>query len=165
MTLTAFVLYGLLYALLGSLALLLIALNGPRLMLEDYPKQISQAVAPKTKAERQRLNWVGIPFVAILVGFPLLVGLIQARQDHADFWTIMRIVWGLMLFFNVYDLLVIDWLIVCFITPKIVVIPGTEGNLGYKNYWFHFIGFLKGTGITFLISSLISLLINYMVMT
>ena len=160
MTSITLALYGLLYSLLGSVALLLIALNGPRLMLQDYPKEIRQAVPPKTKAERRRLTGLGIPFVLVLVGFPLLIGIHYARQGSADFWQVMRVVWGLMPFFNVYDLLVIDWLIVCFITPRLVVIPGTEGNPGYKNYRFHFVGFLKGIGITFLIALLLSLFIR-----
>ena len=33
----------------------------------------------------------------------------------------------------------------CTITPKFVVIPGTEGMSGYKDYGFHFRGFIIGT--------------------
>lgn len=41
-------------------------------------------------------------------------------------------------------LLIMDWLIICIITPKWVVIEGTEGCKGYKDYMFHFKGFLIG---------------------
>jgi len=39
----------------------------------------------------------------------------------------------------------LDWLLFCTITPGFVVIPGSEGMEEYKDYWFHFRGFLKGT--------------------
>jgi len=40
--------------------------------------------------------------------------------------------------------LVLDWLIFCTIQPRRIVLPGTEGMAGYRDYRFHFIGFLKG---------------------
>jgi len=49
-----------------------------------------------------------------------------------------------MLSFNIVDLFIIDWLVFCTITPNFIVIPGSEGNPAYKDYRFHFIGFLKG---------------------
>jgi len=35
-------------------------------------------------------------------------------------------------------LLILDWLIFVTIQPSFIVIPGTEGMAGYKDYWFHF---------------------------
>jgi hypothetical protein len=52
---------------------------------------------------------------------------------------------GVAFVFNLADWLILDWLIFCFLTPGFVVIPGSEGAEGYKNYWFHFRGFLIGT--------------------
>jgi len=45
------------------------------------------------------------------------------------------------------DLIILDWLIFCIITPAFIIIPGTQGARGYKDYQFHFIGFLKGAVI------------------
>jgi hypothetical protein len=36
----------------------------------------------------------------------------------------------------------------CTITPRFVVIPGTEGMAGYKDYVFHLRGFLIGSVIS-----------------
>jgi hypothetical protein len=33
----------------------------------------------------------------------------------------------------------------CTITPKFLVIPGTDGMAAYKDYGYHFRGFLIGT--------------------
>ena len=46
---------------------------------------------------------------------------------------------------NVVDLLIVDWLIVCTIRPKVIVPPGTENCAGWKDYGFHFKGFLHGS--------------------
>jgi hypothetical protein len=47
--------------------------------------------------------------------------------------------------FNLVDLLIFDWLIFVGMQPKFAVLPGTEGLAGYRDYAFHFKGFLKGT--------------------
>lgn len=64
---------------------------------------------------------------------------------------------------NAYDLLVLDWLVICYITPDLVVIAGTEGNPGYKDYKFHFYGFLKGLVITFVLGLIISGIVKLIV--
>lgn len=135
-----------------TLALLIIGLKKPRLMLQDYPLSIRQAVPPKTAMEKRQTIWYGLPFLFIMFGYPLIAGTHFALQNDWQFREILTFTWGMTLFFNVYDLLILDWLLFCFITPKMVVIPGTEGNNGYKDYWFHFVGFLKGIGITLVMS-------------
>jgi hypothetical protein len=58
---------------------------------------------------------------------------------------------GVLFLFNLVDWLILDWLIICTITPSFVVLPGTEGMAGYKNYWMHFKGFLIGTVLSMLV--------------
>lgn len=58
--------------------------------------------------------------------------------------------------FNLFDLLVLDWLIMVRIQPKFIILPGTEGMKIYNDYSFHFRGFLKGTVLTFLTSLVIA---------
>jgi hypothetical protein len=52
-----------------------------------------------------------------------------------------------LLVFNLVDLLILDWLLFCTITPRWIVIPGTAGMAAYKDYLFHFRAFLKGTAL------------------
>jgi len=54
----------------------------------------------------------------------------------------------ILLVFNLFDLLILDWLFFCTIQPRSMVLPGTEGMAAYCDYRFHFIGFLKGMGFT-----------------
>jgi hypothetical protein len=49
--------------------------------------------------------------------------------------------------FNLIDLLVLDWLVFNTLQPKFVILPGTDGMAGYKDYLFHLRGFLIGTMI------------------
>ena len=57
--------------------------------------------------------------------------------------------------FNGVDLLLLDWLLVA-IGPSLLVLPGTEGSAGYKDYWFHFRGFLIGAVLIFFASGLMA---------
>lgn len=155
--------HGTIYSLCLAVALLLMILANPRLMLQDYPKSIRQSVQPKTKREKLGTFTWGLPFILTILFYPFLLGLYYAQLYNLGFGGIMAFVWGVTMFFNLFDLLIIDWLIVCLITPKFVIIPGTEGNKGYKDYQFHFIGFLKGIIITFTMSLVISGLISVIV--
>ena len=57
--------------------------------------------------------------------------------------------------FNVVDLVLLDWPLVA-IVPRFMVLPGTEGSAGYKDYWFHFRGFLVGVVLILVASGLIA---------
>ncbi len=57
-TLSTILLYGVPTSLLLSAVLLAMGWVNPRLMLQDYPKDIQAAVPPKTQEEkRQTLYW------------------------------------------------------------------------------------------------------------
>lgn len=135
----------LIHGAIGSLALtvalLLIGLKNPRLMLQDYPSAIRNSVPPKTKVEKKQMYQWAWPFLVLFIGYPIAIGIHYTRQFNWPFIDTFALVWGMQLVFNVYDLLILDWLIFCTITPKLVIIPGTENNPGYKDYKFHFIGF------------------------
>jgi len=102
----------------------------------------------------------GFPFIFILLLYPLLFGLYGRFIIGYSFLENWLAILLMVFSFNVIDLLILDWLLFCFITPKFMIIPGTEGNPGYKNYWFHFIGFLKGCGFSIIGSFIFALVIE-----
>lgn len=157
MDISVILMHGLIVSLLITFAMLFVGMKGPRLMLQNYPKSIQDATTPRTKREKKLGILYAIPLLAIMILYPLIVG--YYYYHHSDFTLLQTIflTWGILLFFNLYDLLVLDWLIICAITPRFVVVPGTEGNKGYKDYLFHFKGFLKGIIITLLVATLMSL--------
>lgn len=138
--------------------LLGIGLRNPRVMLQDYPKDVQAAVPPKTAAERRETVWWSIPFLALLFGLPLAAALtLKLQRPDLSFFEAALVAFVVLVVFNLYDWLVLDWLVFCTITPRFVVLPGTEGMAGYRDYGMHFRGFLIGLGLSIVASVLIGL--------
>lgn len=137
---------GAILSALGGLLIVGSLRANPRIWLNDFPPDIRAAVPPKTVAEkRQSLVW-GVPFLLLLVGVPAMSSYaLKRQQPEAGFVLLFANAFGVGLIFNAVDLLLIDWLMVCYLTPRWLVIPGTEGMAGYKDYGHHFRGFLIGT--------------------
>ncbi len=146
-----------LYIALASLFLLGLVLYNPRLMLQDYPPAIKAVVPPKTSEERRLSTLLGLPFLLILLLFPIYATFVYAARSDAGagFVPLLMYAFGIFFAFNVWDWLVLDWLIFCTITPRLFVIPGSEGHPAYKDYVFHFRGFLIGTVFS-LVASLVA---------
>ena len=69
---------------------------------------------------------------------------------------------GVAFAFNLFDLLLLDWLMFCTITPKFVVIPGTEGMEGYKDYSYHFRASLIGTVLSVVAGLVIAGIVSFL---
>jgi hypothetical protein len=148
--------FGLILSVLMSLIVLALAIVNPEIMLRDYPPDVQAKYGPMSdRAKRLRLP-VGIIILAIIIGL-VAVSLhpVLASVDGPGRFVVVFIHLLVMFTsFNVFDWLVLDWLIVVTIRPKFIVLPGTEDMAGYSDYGFHFRGFLVGIPIT-LLSSLV----------
>jgi hypothetical protein len=153
--LTAILLFGLLLSVLFSAIILSMVLVNPRLMLQDYPKDVQAAVPPKTAAEKRQTLYWGLPLWVFLLGCPTLAAL-WVKAAHGGFLDIFAAAFGVLFLSNLVDWLILDWLIFCTITPSFAVLPGTEGMAGYKNYGMHFRGFLIGTALALVIALIIT---------
>jgi hypothetical protein len=136
-----------LYIAPATIFLIFLVLYNPRLMLQDYPPAIKEIVSPKTDAEKRQSTWLGLPFILVLFAFPIYATFtFQARASgEAGFLSLWSYAFGIAFAFNLWDWLVLDWLVFCTLTPKKFVIPSSEGHPAYKDYFFHFRGFLIGT--------------------
>jgi hypothetical protein len=136
-----------LYVALATVFLFALVLYNPRLMLQDYPPAIKAIVPPKTEQEKRLSTWLGLPFILVLFVFPVYATFAFQMQagGEAGFPSLWLYAFGIAFAFNLWDWLVLDWLVFCAITPKRFVIPGSEGHPAYKDYFFHFCGFLIGT--------------------
>jgi hypothetical protein len=116
-------------------------------MLGDYPPAIQAAVPPRTEAERKLALRLGLPFLLVLILYPFVATFLFHSQSagQAGFSSLWLYAFLVIFAFNLWDWLVLDWLVFCTITPKWLVIPGSEGHPAYKDYAFHFRGFLIGT--------------------
>lgn len=126
--------------IVGSLRL------SPESWLGDYPKDIQEAYGPISDRAEQ-LKWVfGLPILALplLFGAKLLLQLHGMSGGPVPFWSATLAVFVMGMIFNLVDLVLLDWLWFTWIQPDFVVLPGTEGLAGYKDYGFHFRAFLVG---------------------
>jgi hypothetical protein len=98
----------------------------------------------KTDAERRLSIALGIPFLVLLAAIPFASTLALKTQHQPEISLAQLAIHA----FEVGFTLVLDWLLFCTITPALVVIPGSEGAEGYKEYAFHFRGFLIGTALS-----------------
>lgn len=148
---------GLALSLAGSVIILASLAANPRYWLQDYPKSIQDAVPRKTPAEKRAARLWGIPFMLTLIAGLVLSGILLKRgQPDARFLTVYADTLGVALFFNTWDLLVLDWLIFCTITPSFLVIPGTAGLPGYKDYKHHVIAFITGAISSVVIAAIVA---------
>jgi hypothetical protein len=130
----------------------------PEIMLKDYPPDVQAKYGPMSeRSKRQRLP-VAIFFIAVLLGI-VAISFREVRTiTGGDIPFLDAFVHLFVMFstFNLLDWLVLDWLIVVTIRPSFMILPGTEGLAGYKDYRFHFRGFVTGIGITVVASVLVA---------
>ena len=81
--------------------------------------------------------FIGVPFTSALLWRTATLG------SHS-FWNLFAYAFGVLFIFNLVDLLILDWLIVCWFEPRWVILPGTEHIVIPKQYLHHFKGFLMG---------------------
>ena len=158
------VLDGAILSFLASLLLMVSLRHNPRIWLQDYPEEIQDKVPPKTEQEKRLSLIFGIPFLVLLVAGPFISTLALKRQDGGgvSFLQLFLNASGVAFAFNLVDLLLLDWLMFCTITPKFVVIPGTEGMEGYKDYSYHFKASLIGTVLSVVAGLVIAGIVSFL---
>lgn len=134
----------------------------PQLLLQSYPTNIQKVAAEKTRSERMQTKLLGIFFLFFLIGIPVVSTLLMKYSNSGEisFLDAFLNMFGIMTMFNLVDLLIIDWLLFCTITPKFLIIKGTEGMIDYKRYSFHFRGFVVGVCLSLVSSPVLALLIS-----
>src|SRR5262245_12303676 len=145
-------------------AVLILARLNPEIMLKDYPPDIQAKYGPMSeRTKRQRLP-VGLVFTAVLIGLVVLSFQPIRALAEGDLSFQIAFVHLFVMFsvFNLLDWLVLDWLIVVAICPRFIILPGTEGLAGYRDYGFHFRGFLIGCVITFFTSLVVAGIVAFL---
>lgn len=155
--------YALIFGLVLSLLLTIITAVSGAIALDmfvgDYPPDIQQKYGPMSpKAARLRPYVAMLLFLSVLA-IPLL-GLFALQSVVLSITFLPAFVFSsvTLLVFNIYDLIILDWIFFCTIQPRSMVLPGTERMAGYRDYRFHFIGFIKGLGFSFAAGLLIAIL-------
>jgi len=132
---------GAVLSLVASIFLLALLRFNPRMFLQHFPKEIREVAPPRTASERRLSGLLGL-----LIGAPLGAAFLW-RSSHLgsrSFPEIFAYAFGVLSVFNVVDLLILDWLIVCRLKPRWANVPGTEHIVVPRPYLHHFKGFLTG---------------------
>ncbi|MCJ7513069.1 MAG: hypothetical protein MUO23_08885 [Anaerolineales bacterium] len=120
----------------------------PDMWVGDYPPDIRQRYGPMSPRAALLRPYIAVAFFTAVLVIPIL-GLfaLRAEIEYVPFIPALAFSAVALLVFNAFDLIFLDWLLFCTIQPRPMVLPGTEGMPGYRDYRFHFIGFLKGLGV------------------
>jgi hypothetical protein len=140
MILTHVITHGLLFAVVTNAYLFLVMIStSPRVWgYTDYPEAIKNKVPAQTKREKLLALLIGSPWFIFVLGFPAFstYALKSKLGNEIPFWTAFLSVFVMVLLATLGDLVVLDWLVVSKITPRFVIIPGSE-KADYKDFSHH----------------------------
>ena len=150
--------YGAILSVAMSFTFLTLLVWNPEVWVGDYPPDIQEKFGPMSDKAQRLKRLVGPPVILL---FLAVVGLamVQWTGTHAVPMTFMEAFLSSFLIFslfNLVDLLILDWLLFVTIQPRLIILPGTEGMAGYKDYAFHFYAFLKGLVASVLVSLIVA---------
>jgi len=149
MVLTHVATHGLLFAFVVNAYLLVMMLTtSPRVWgYTDYSDEIKTKVPPQTEKEKRLALIVGLPWMIFTFGFPIFSTYVLKSKlgGEIPFWTAFLNVFVLVFLATLGDLVVLDWLIVNKITPKFVIIPGTD-EADYEDFSHHYKAHARAVG-------------------
>lgn len=147
---------GIIWSILWILYVYMLLKFFPWEMVHEYPDDIKKACTMATPTSKQVKKGKFASAIYSLFLFAVLIffGFRAYQNMDYNYLQLFIYLWVIAFVWNLLDLLIVDWLIVCIITPRWVVLEGTQGCKGYKNYGFHFKGFLIGCVYTTIMAAL-----------
>jgi hypothetical protein len=147
--------HGAIYSVAGSIYLVMLLIIDNRMLLNkgDYPDDVLAAVPPRTPEETRKAIIYSIPWLFWSLAVPVFSAFRFATlaEMTPSFWALSLHAFLIFFSFWLVDLVVLDIIMFAGITPKFVVIPGTEGFAGYKDIGMHLRGHFR-TGLPMMIS-------------
>ncbi|EIM73537.1 hypothetical protein A33O_15211 [Nitratireductor aquibiodomus RA22] len=83
----------------------------------------------------------------LVFGLPVLAAVWQELQPLEAFFHSA----GMVVILGLFDLIVIDWLMFCFLRPSFIVLEGTDGAAEYGDYRHHATGFMRGLPLALIV--------------
>ncbi len=130
---------GLLLSVVFSAIIVGTALIDPWIMLENYPPAIRESVTPPDDLPVALPVVIGVGMIVVLVWLMVrsVVALEHDRGGHLGFGRAALHAWLLFQVVNLWDVVILDWLLFVTIQPAAFILPGTEGHPAYDDYLFH----------------------------
>lgn len=151
------VLWGTVFGVVFSVAMLIIARINAEMILNDYPPDVRAKFGPMSERTRKQANLASLPLLATL-GLVVILGLGQLRNATGELTFMNTLVVTMLIFqtWNLIDLVLLDWFLLMTLKPRFMILPGTEGMAGYNDHMFHFRKFLNGIVFTLALSLIVT---------
>ncbi|MEE1792159.1 hypothetical protein PUR28_15495 [Streptomyces sp. BE308] len=141
--------YGLVLSVLFTAAVFAGAAMSRDFLLNDYPPAIQRRYGRPKSARGHRVAMLFGVFIWAVCGLPLMIaamtGLDGALDDGLEF--LPAAVCAALVFatLTVWDLVVLDWIILAGLRPRLLLLPGTEDMADYGDLRFHLGAAVKGS--------------------
>lgn len=119
----------------------------PEMWLQDYPPDVRAKYGPPRRpGTRRQQAIVAGPMVLLVLLWPVR----STRRRRANnggrlsFPAAFLHAAGILGLFNLFDAIVLDYLILTRLQPRFAILPGTEGMAGYQDLGLQARAFLKG---------------------
>ena len=145
----------------GYIFLLMITLS-PRIWgYTDYPETVKRKVPPQTRRERTIAGIVSVPFFLLAIAYPAysVLALKDRLGGVMTFSDAFVHLLMMVIFMTIGDLVILDWFIISKVTPRFVIIPGSEAE-DYKDFSHHYRGHLKGTIIMIVLCAAVAVIVS-----
>jgi hypothetical protein len=130
------------------------------ILLNDYPPDVKAKYGPMSSKAKREGYILAVPLFLFMVGVPIWSTLRLKRQNKSmlSFAAAYYHTAGMVMSFWLSDLLLIDGLIGVMWTPSFIVLPGTEGMAGYKDYGLHWRAHLRAAPALAVVSGILALI-------
>jgi hypothetical protein len=104
----------------------------PEMWVDDYPPDIRKKFGSKSKKSKRQAIFAAIPFFLILIGGIIRSNSLLKQQNDGvlSFKSAFLNAYGLLFYFWLFDLLIIDWLIFVTLQPNFIILPARKAWLG-----------------------------------
>lgn len=153
------VVWGTVFGVVFSAAILIIGWINVEMILNDYPPDIRAKYGTMSDATRKQANLMTLPLLATL-GLVVALGLGQLREISGTLTFVETLIVsaGIFQMWNLLDLVLLDLFLLMTLKPKFMILPGTAGMAGYRDYKFHFRKFLNGIVFTFILALVVTVI-------
>jgi hypothetical protein len=150
-------LWGLIFGMVFCVATLIIGRINVEMLLNDYPPDIRAKFGPMSIETRKQANFASLPLLGALIAVTI-TSILQLRQSVGELTLANTLIVTIVMFqvWNLMDLILLDWFILMTLRPRFMILPGTEGLAGYRDYRFHFRKFLNGIFFTLILGGIVT---------
>lgn len=93
--------------------IIIIEIYFPYLILHDYPKELQEVIDLPTFTNRKNAYIFQIIMIILILAFIFWSGVYTYRENSVSYWVIFSHIFTVCMCWNIFDLIVMDWLIFC----------------------------------------------------